>query len=83
MDGRRESSYLSTMAEAHFRPDPGMALATVSLETAASLEEIVSVLRRTGREIVGSDGIAVVLREGAVKLDEISEVLGVEVEHPQ
>ncbi|MCJ2085448.1 GAF domain-containing protein [Methylobacterium sp. E-005] len=41
-----------------------MALATVSLETAASLEEIVSVLRRTGREIVGSDGIAVVLREG-------------------
>lgn len=28
-------------------------------------------------------GKPVVLREGAVKLDEISEVLGVEVEHPQ
>lgn len=51
------------MAETHFCPDPGLASATGSLETAASLEEIVSILRRTAREIVGSDGIAVVLRE--------------------
>ncbi|MCJ2067243.1 GAF domain-containing protein [Methylobacterium sp. J-030] len=52
------------MAETHFRPEPGLALAAGSLEAAASLEEIVSTLRRTARAIVGSDGIAVVLREG-------------------
>jgi len=51
------------MADTHFRPEPGMAAATGSLEIAASLEEVVSILRSTAREIVGSDGIAVVLRE--------------------
>ena len=54
---------LSGMAEAHFRPETGLALAIGSLEIAASLEEVVSILRRTAREIVGSDGIAVVLRQ--------------------
>ncbi|MCJ2132590.1 GAF domain-containing protein [Methylobacterium sp. J-026] len=52
------------MAETHFRPEPGPALAIDSLEAAASLEEVVSVLRRSARAIVGSDGIAVILREG-------------------
>ncbi|WP_244507805.1 GAF domain-containing protein [Methylobacterium phyllostachyos] len=41
-----------------------MAAATGSLEAAASLEEVVSVLQSTARQIVGSDGISVVLREG-------------------
>jgi L-methionine (R)-S-oxide reductase len=64
VDGPRMVSYLSGMAETHFRPDSGLALAAGSLEAAASLEEIVSVLRRNTREIVGSDGVAVVLRQG-------------------
>jgi L-methionine (R)-S-oxide reductase len=64
MDAPHQASYLPPMAETHFRPDPGLALAAGLLEAAASPEEIVSTLRRTTREIVGSDGIAVVLREG-------------------
>lgn len=52
------------MAETHLRTEPGLALATGSLETAASLEEVVSVLRGVARAIIGSDGIAVVLRQG-------------------
>ena len=64
VDAQQTVSYQSGMAEAHFRPESGLALAVGSLETATSLEEVVSVLRGTAREIVGSDGIAVVLREG-------------------
>lgn len=52
------------MAETHFRPEPGLALATGRLEAARSLEDVVSILRETARAIVGSDGIAVVLRDG-------------------
>ena len=52
------------MAETHFRPEPGLALATGRLEAAGSLEDVVSILRETARAIAGADGIAVVLREG-------------------
>ena len=41
-----------------------MAFDTGSLQTAASLEAVVSALRSTARAIVGADGIAVILREG-------------------
>ena len=64
MDGPRTVPYLSGMAETHFRPETGLALAARSLESAGSPEEIVATLRRIAREVVGSDGIAVVLREG-------------------
>lgn len=64
VDEGRAVRYGRRMAETHLRPEPGLALATGSLETAASLEEVVSVLRGTARAIVGSDGIAVVLRDG-------------------
>jgi L-methionine (R)-S-oxide reductase len=52
------------MAETHFRPALGLALAAAQLDAARSQEDVVSVLRKTAREIVGSDGIAVILREG-------------------
>jgi L-methionine (R)-S-oxide reductase len=52
------------MAETHFRPASGLALAPAQLETAQSLDEVVAALRASARAVVGSDGIAVVLREG-------------------
>ena len=52
------------MAETLFRLDPGMARATDDLAAARTLDEVVSVLRRSARSIAGSDGIAVVRREG-------------------
>lgn len=52
------------MAETHFRPASGLALAAAQLETAQSLDEVVAALRASARAVVGSDGIAVVLREG-------------------
>ncbi|MEE7446490.1 GAF domain-containing protein [Methylobacterium radiotolerans] len=42
----------------------GLVRASRRLATAHSLEDIVAILRETAREIAGSDGIAVVLREG-------------------
>ncbi|WP_267425837.1 GAF domain-containing protein [Methylobacterium sp. GC_Met_2] len=51
------------MAETHIRPHPGLASAPGALETAGSLEAVVSILRRTARAVASSDGIAVVLRE--------------------
>ncbi len=41
-----------------------LAEAAKSLAAARSVDEIVAVLCRTARDVVGSDGIAVVLREG-------------------
>ena len=52
------------MSEAHFPPDPGLARAIDRLAVARSIADVVSILRETARDIVGSDGIAVVLREG-------------------
>ncbi|MHC2104151.1 GAF domain-containing protein [Methylobacterium sp. CM6246] len=52
------------MSEAHFPPDHGLARATDRLAVARSIADVVSILRETARDIVGSDGIAVVLREG-------------------
>ena len=52
------------MSEAHFPPQAGLARATDRLAVACSLADVVSILRETAREIAGSDGIAVILREG-------------------
>lgn len=52
------------MSEAHFPPDPGLVRAIDRLAVARSIADVVSILRETARDIVGSDGIAVVLREG-------------------
>ncbi|SFM17727.1 GAF domain-containing protein [Methylobacterium pseudosasicola] len=52
------------MSEAHFLPDEGLVRATDRLAVACSLADVVSILRETARAIVGSDGVAVVLREG-------------------
>ncbi|MCJ2058207.1 GAF domain-containing protein [Methylobacterium sp. J-048] len=52
------------MSEAHFQSDAGLVRATGRLAVARSLAEVISILRDTARDIVGSDGIAVVLREG-------------------
>ena len=52
------------MAEAHSWPNSGLAAAIDALAATGSLDEVVSVLRRSARPIVGSDGITVVLREG-------------------
>jgi L-methionine (R)-S-oxide reductase len=56
--------YASPMAETLFLPDPGLGRATDQLAAAGSLDAVVSILRGAARSIVGSDGIAVVLREG-------------------
>ena len=52
------------MSESHFQPDQGLARAAERIAVARSLDEVVAILRDTAREIVSSDGIAVVLREG-------------------
>ena len=52
------------MDERCLDPASGLALACRRLATACSLEEMVAILRETARAIAGSDGIAVVLREG-------------------
>ena len=52
------------MDERFLDPASGLALACRRLATACSLEEMVAILRGTARAIAGSDGIAVVLREG-------------------
>ena len=52
------------MAEALSWLDLGLAGAIDDLVATRSLDEVVSVLRRSARSIVGSDGITVVLREG-------------------
>jgi L-methionine (R)-S-oxide reductase len=46
------------------RSDPILAQATGRLSAAGSLEEVVAILRESARQVAGSDGIAVVLREG-------------------
>jgi GAF domain-containing protein len=52
------------MAETLFLPDPGLVRALDHLAAARSLDAVVSILRGAARSIVGSDGIAVILREG-------------------
>jgi len=52
------------MSEAHFPSDEGLVRATGRLAVARTLSEVVSILRDTALDIVGADGIAVVLREG-------------------
>ena len=52
------------MSAADFLPDDGLVRATGRLAVACSLPDVVSILRETARDIVGSDGVAVVLREG-------------------
>jgi len=64
VDGDDAFRYTFIMAETLSRPDPGLARATDDLTAARSLDEVVSVLRRSARSIAGSDGIAVVLRAG-------------------
>ncbi len=54
----------SQMAERPLDSDAGLVWASCRLATARFLEDIVTILRETAREIAGSDGIAVVLREG-------------------
>lgn len=64
VDGAGGIRYFNSMAETHFRPEQGLEQAIEQLSVARSVADIVSVLRGTARDIVGSDGIAVVLREG-------------------
>ena len=64
MDPAASFRYASLMAETVFLPDRGLAQATAALAAAGSLSEVVTILKRTARAIAGSDGIAVVLREG-------------------
>lgn len=64
VDGPRCIDSLRMMAETRLRLDPGLARASEQLAAASSIAEIVSVLRGSARAIAGSDGIAVVLREG-------------------
>ncbi|WCS23957.1 GAF domain-containing protein [Methylobacterium sp. NMS14P] len=52
------------MDERSLDPASGLARACRRLASARALEDIVAILRETAREIAGSDGIAVVLREG-------------------
>lgn len=52
------------MAELSLDPAAGLVRASCRLAIACSLADIVMILRETAREIAGSDGIAVVLREG-------------------
>ena len=52
------------MSETHHPPDQGLTRAVEQLAAARSLEEVVSILRATARAIVGSDGVAVALKEG-------------------
>ena len=52
------------MDERSLDPASGLVRASRRLATARSLEDTVAILRETAREIAGSDGIAVVLREG-------------------
>lgn len=52
------------MDELSLDPASGLVRAAHRLATARSLEDTVAILRETAREIAGSDGIAVILREG-------------------
>ena len=52
------------MSKTHHSPDQGLTRAIEQLAASRSLKDVVSILRATARAIVGSDGIAVVLREG-------------------
>lgn len=49
---------------AYREKDPALARTAAMMAEARSVNEVVAVLRRTARRIAGSDGIAVVLREG-------------------
>lgn len=60
----RSARAASAMDERFLDPASGLALACRRLATACSLEDMVAILRGTARAIAGSDGIAVVLREG-------------------
>ncbi len=53
------------MVNAYLRADPALERTAAMLADARSEDEVVEVLRLTARRIAGSDGIAVVLREGA------------------
>ncbi|MCJ2113241.1 GAF domain-containing protein [Methylobacterium sp. E-025] len=52
------------MLEGQFQTDRTLGQARDRLALTQSLEEVVSVLRETARTVMGSDGIAVILREG-------------------
>lgn len=52
------------MSEDHFQADQTLARVNRRLDAAWSLDEVVTILRDTARQIASSDGIAVVLREG-------------------
>nr|WP_232630741.1 GAF domain-containing protein [Methylobacterium sp. Leaf118] len=52
------------MVDERFPSDPHLQRTAELMAMAGSLNEVVTVLRQTARRIAGSDGIAVVLREG-------------------
>ncbi|MEH3119890.1 MAG: GAF domain-containing protein [Methylorubrum populi] len=52
------------MFDERSQPDPQLARTEELMAAARSLDDVVAVLARTARWIAGSDGIAVVLREG-------------------
>lgn len=52
------------MVNAHLKADPALERTAAMLADARSEEEVIGLLRLTARRIAGSDGIAVVLREG-------------------
>lgn len=52
------------MVTAYLKGDPPLERTAAMLAEARSIDEVVEVLRVTARRIAGSDGIAVVLREG-------------------
>ena len=54
------------MFDERSRADPHLMRTAELMAEASSLDDVVSILERTGRRIAGSDGIAVVLRENDV-----------------
>ena len=63
------------MDELSLDPASGLVRAAHCLATARSLEDTVAILRETAREIAGSDGIAVVLREGDASFDAAEDAI--------
>jgi len=53
------------MVNAYLKGDPPLERTAALLADARSADEVVEVLRLTARRVAGSDGIAVVLRDGA------------------
>jgi L-methionine (R)-S-oxide reductase len=52
--------------DAYPKLDPALARTAAMMADARSVDEVVAILRRNARRIAGSDGIAVVLRDGDV-----------------